>query len=78
MDKRLIGELTGTLALIFAGNGVNASVLAKTPAGEYSDWMVITTGQALLGIAGGLTAIACGLLYLPTLYELLLWRTRIV
>lgn len=60
MDNRLVGEFTGTLILVFLGDGVNANVLLGKSAAENSGWIVITTGWASAVMAGVFTAIACG------------------
>ena len=60
MDKRLIGELMGTLVLILLGNGVVANVSLRKSKAENAGWMVVTTGWALAVMCGVFTAIACG------------------
>ena len=63
MDKRLIGELMGTLVLILLGNGVVANVSLRKSKAENAGWMVVTTGWALAVMCGVFTAIACGSSY---------------
>src|ERR1700752_776194 len=60
MHSAWVGEFLGTMILILLGDGVVAAVLLKRSKAEGSGWMVITTGWAVAGMAGGVTAFVCG------------------
>lgn len=52
MENPFLGELMGTLVLIFLGCGVVANVLLEKSKGQGGGWIVITAGWAFAVMAG--------------------------
>ncbi len=55
-----LGELIGTMVLLFLGDGVVANVVLRQTKGEASGWIVITTGWAFAVTMGVFVAKAFG------------------
>jgi glycerol uptake facilitator protein len=56
----LLGELFGTMVLVFLGNGVVANALLSESKANGSGWMVITSGWAFAVLVGVFVALAFG------------------
>jgi len=55
-----LGELIGTMVLLFLGNGVVANVVLKQTKGESAGWIVITAGWAFAVMMGVFVSKAFG------------------
>jgi glycerol uptake facilitator protein len=60
MQSQFLGELVGTMVLIYLGNGVVANVLLKGSKGENGGWIVITAGWAFAVTIGIFVSTAFG------------------
>lgn len=60
MQSQFLGELIGTMVLIYLGNGVVANVLLKGSKGENGGWIVITAGWAFAVTIGIFVSTAFG------------------